>query len=62
MLDRLRDRQPLRAGLQRAALHFARAGYEVVSGVGAIVEEVVAAVRDEDADGDDRGPEKIDVQ
>jgi hypothetical protein len=62
MYDRIRERKPLRVGVQKALLHFARAGYEVVTGIGAFVEEVVSTVRD-DGDPEDprRGPQHIDV-
>jgi hypothetical protein len=59
--DRIRDRKPLRTGLEKALLHFARAGYEVLSGIGALVEEVVSTVRDDDKEGDGRGPQHIEV-
>ena len=63
MYDRFRERRPLRTGLQRAALHFVKAGYEVVTGLGAFVEEVVDAVTDDDDESDpDAGLQKIDLE
>ena len=62
--DRIRDRKPVRAGLRRAALHWARAAYEVAAGWGALIEEVVAASRDDDEDNgpDPDGPRHIEVE
>lgn len=65
MFDRVPDLGPVRTGLTRAAMHWARAAYEVVAGVGALVEEVVTIVRDDDDathDDDDAGPTKIEVE
>lgn len=45
-------RDALRTGLRRAALHWLRAGYEVVAGVGALLDEVVDA-RKKPADGEE---------
>jgi len=64
MLDRIRDRKPLRAGAQKALLHFARAGYEVVTGIGAFVEEIVSTLR-EDVVGEEKPgsePQRIEVE
>jgi hypothetical protein len=63
--DRIRDRKPVRAGLKRAALHWVRAAYEVAAGWGALIEEVVAASREDDEAGDDpdpAGPRRIEVE
>lgn len=58
MFDRIRDSQPLRSGLRVAGVHFARAAYEVVAGIGAFVGEIVDAVREqEEADDGRAGPE-----
>jgi len=65
MFDRIPDLGPVRSGLQRAAMHWARAAYEVVAGVGALVEEVVTVVRDDGEAGPDdaaSGPTKINVE
>lgn len=61
MYDRLRDRRPIQVGMRRALVHFAKAGYEVITGIGAFVEEVVSAVRDDGDDPPDRGPQRIEV-
>lgn len=61
MLDRLRERKPLRTGLQRAALHWAKAGYEVLSGWAAIAEEVAAALREPPEESQDDRPQHIAV-
>jgi hypothetical protein len=42
----------VRTGLRRAALHWLRAGYEVVAGVGALLDEIVD-VRKEPAAGEE---------
>ncbi len=39
-------RRTVRQGLLRAGLHWLRAGYEVVAGVGALLDEVVRVRRD----------------
>lgn len=44
-MDRREWRRALRAGIGRAGLHFLRAGYEVVSGVGAVLDELNDARR-----------------
>ncbi len=63
MYDRIRERRPLRTGLQRAALHFVKAGYEVVAGLAVLIEEVVEVVRDDEpGDDTDHGPQKIELE
>ena len=61
MLDNLPDPQTIAAGLQRAAVHWAKAGYELAAGVGAFLD---AVVNPDDGDGDAGGdrPTKIDVE
>ena len=49
MTDRDRS-DALRLGLQRAGLHWLRAGYEVLAGVGALLDELVRAARPDDED------------
>lgn len=45
-------------GLRRAGLHWVRASYEVIAGVGAFLDEVARARRQEDLDSDEeRGEE-----
>jgi hypothetical protein len=60
--DRIRERKPIQNGLRRAGIHLAKAAYEVVGGIGAFAEEIVAVVRD-DSDDDHRssGPTRIPV-
>lgn len=65
MDDNTDYRDALRLGLRRAGLHWVRASYEVVAGVGAFLDEVAKARRDEAAgdegeDGDD-GPVRIEL-
>ena len=57
MFDRIRESQPVRSGLKVAGVHFVRAAYEIVAGVGAFVGEIVDAVRDQDDQEDRAGPE-----
>lgn len=57
MFDRIRESQPVRRGLKVAGVHFVRAAYEIVAGVGAFVGEIVDAVRDQDDQEDRAGPE-----
>ena len=59
MLDSLPDPQTIASALERAAVHWAKAGYELVAGVGAFIDEVV------NGDGDDNdggsGPTRNEV-
>lgn len=48
-------REVLRTGLRRASLHWLRAGYEVVAGVGAFLDEVAQSRHQEVSDDDDAG-------
>jgi hypothetical protein len=50
----------VKLGLQRAGLHMLRAGYEVVAGVAAFLDEVVRVRRDEPPTPDE-GPTKIEL-
>jgi len=59
MLDNLPDPQTLAAGLRRAAVHWAKAGYELAAGVGALIDEVING--DGDDDDDRKGPTRIEV-
>ncbi|MEN8113647.1 MAG: hypothetical protein ABFS21_04615 [Actinomycetota bacterium] len=64
MWDRFKERRPIQRGLKRAGVHLAKAAYEVVGGLGAFVDEIVSAIR-EDADDDDpatSGPTKITIE
>lgn len=60
MFDNLPDPQTIAAGLQRAATHWAKAGYEFAAGIGALVDEIVNG-NDPDADKPD-GPTRIEVE
>ena len=60
MLDNLPDPQTIAVGLQRAAVHWAKAGYEMAAGVGAFFDEVLNGDDDEDERRD--GPTKIEVE
>jgi hypothetical protein len=55
----------LRHGLRRAAIHWLRASYEVVAGVGALLDEVAQARRNEpessEDDEQDDGPVRIEL-
>ena len=49
-----------RAGARRAAIHMVKAGYEVLAGVSAFLEELRRATSEEDDEGDDvAGPQRI---
>lgn len=59
----------VKIGLQRAGLHWLRAGYEVLAGVGAFLDEVVRVRRspddlegDEDLGDDLSDPTRIDLE
>jgi hypothetical protein len=56
-----RSQGRVRVGLQRAGLHMLRAGYEVVAGVAAFLDEVVRVRRDP-ASAEDDGPTKIELE
>ncbi len=63
MYERIREQKPFRRGLRRAGIHFVRAAYEVAVGMGAILEEVVAVVREEPHEEDrPEGPTHIEVE
>ncbi len=51
----------VKMGFQRAGLHMLRAGYEVVAGVAAFLDEVVRVRRDT-VPIDDEGPTKIELE
>ncbi len=61
MLDNLPDPQTIVAGLQRAAVHWAKAGYEVAAGVGAFFDELINGDDDRDDPGRN-GPTRIEVE
>jgi hypothetical protein len=59
-------RDAFRTGLRRAALHWVRASYEVIAGVGAILDEVAQVRRDTEDEqdhtqDDDDGPIRIEL-
>jgi len=49
----------VRAGLRRAGLHWMRAGYEILAGVGAFLDEIAAAGKAGTEPDDESGPTKI---
>ena len=57
--------EAFRLGLRRAGLHWIRASYEVVAGVGAFLDELASVRRDEHGDDDepeqDEGPVRIEL-
>ncbi len=58
-------RQAIRLGLRRAGMHWLRASYEVVAGVGALLSEITQARagdsgKDED-EAEDDGPIRIEL-
>lgn len=65
-MDEDRDyRAVLAMGLRRATLHWIRAGYEVVAGVGALLNEITEARKADSERGDtrqnDEGPVHIEL-
>jgi hypothetical protein len=60
MLDNLPDPQAIAAALQRAAVHWAKAGYELAAGVGAFIDELVGG-GDEAEGSEGTGPTRIEV-
>ncbi|NNC75954.1 MAG: hypothetical protein HKN93_10650 [Acidimicrobiia bacterium] len=52
----------VRVGLRRAGLHMIKAGYEVVAGVGALLDEIVKARRGDDPTNEPEGPTRIEVE
>lgn len=59
-------RDALRMGLRRAGMHWLRASYEVVAGVGAFLDEVARARQEDLAEQDDEdesggGPVRIEL-
>ena len=59
-------RAAIRLGLRRAGLHWIRAGYEVVAGLGAFLDEIAQTRKGEDPatdgdDGDPGGPVRIEI-
>jgi len=65
-MDEDRDyRAALAMGLRRATLHWIRAGYEVVAGVGALLSEITEARNSDHEPGDtrqdDEGPVHIEL-
>lgn len=64
MRDRSEQAEALRLGLRRAGLHWIRAGYEVLAGVGALLDEVNRARHESEAGGSDlpSRPERIEIE
>ena len=56
-----RELRGVRTGLQRAGIHFVRAAYEVVAGVGAFIDELVTAARPEGDEPEDHGLTRIEL-
>ena len=64
MRERSEQAEALRMGLRRAGMHWIRAGYEVLAGVGALLDEVNRARHEAEAGerGETRGPERIEIE
>jgi hypothetical protein len=61
--DRIISERPIRNGLRRAGVHFAKAAYEVVGGMAAFVDELATVVRDDSSHDDEAtGPTRIEVE
>ena len=58
-------RDAIRLGLRRAGMHWLRASYEVVAGVGALLSEITQArsgdAEPDDAEPKDEGPIRIEL-
>jgi hypothetical protein len=55
--------EPLLKGTRTAAFHFAKAGFEVASGLGALIVGITRTVRPEDdPEGDEDGPQHVVVE
>lgn len=54
--------EPLVAATKRATVHFAKAAFEVVSGVGALFAGITQTVRREPDDDSESGPQKVPVE
>ncbi|MBT8196900.1 MAG: hypothetical protein HKN01_08475 [Acidimicrobiia bacterium] len=52
----------VRVGLRRAGLHMIKAGYEVVAGVGALIDELVKVRRGDEPESETGGPTRIEVE
>lgn len=67
MEDQGQYRDAILLGLRRAGLHWIRASYEMVAGVGAFLDEVARARRaesqptDDDDTGEPEGPVRIEI-
>ncbi len=59
--DRAELLDAARAGAMKAGFHMVRAGWEVLAGIGAFVEEMRKVMR-EDSDEGPPGPERIPVE
>lgn len=60
--DGLNDlNEAVRAGLRRAGLHWMRAGYELLAGIGAFLDELASAGRSDSSGADEAGPTKIEL-
>jgi hypothetical protein len=53
--------EPLVTGTKRATVHFAKAAFEVASGVGAFLRGVTRTVRPEPDDAEGTGPQKVEI-
>ena len=52
--------EAIKAGFRRASMHWMRAGYEVLAGLGALLDEIAIAGKHADAEGIvDTGPTRI---
>jgi hypothetical protein len=65
MDDGSQFRETLKQAMRRAGLHWIRAGYEVVAGWGALLDEVVRARRADEAESEvdeESGPTRIELE
>lgn len=65
MDDESQYRAAVKQGLRRAGLHWVRASYEVVAGIGALLDEIASARKSDAAsepdDPADEGPVRIEI-
>jgi hypothetical protein len=64
MRDRSEQAEAVRMGLRRAGLHWIRAGYEVIAGLGAFLDEVNRARHESGEAAPDTAsrPERIEIE
>lgn len=54
--------EAVKSGLRRAGVHWARAAYELMAGLGAFLDELADAGKDTPVESEKDGPTRIDVE